>query len=298
MEQFITLEDGTRIFVRQWQAKGEVRGHIHVLHGMSEHSGRYAYFAEQLAEVGYHVSAHDHRGHGQTAEANAMPFGYFAAVDGFTQVVRDVEAVTQAINIHTPFILFGHSMGSFIAKRYAQLYPHRLTKLLLCGTGATTALHLVGKQLAKRLASWQGADVPSKWMDKLSFGQFNRTFQPVRTQSDWLAANAEAVDAYRADPYCGFISTNQLYADLLGGMRSGHTKRALQQTPNIPILLISGDKDPVGHYGKDVWKVAKHYVKAGVTNVQVCLVANMRHEILNEKNRANTIAYIQRWLYE
>lgn len=298
MERYIQMQDGIQIFTRQWQPLTTPIGHIHILHGMGEHSGRYEAFATALVAAGYQVSAHDHRGHGKTAERNNMPYGYFAKRHGFTQVVEDVEAVTQALGVTAPFILFGHSMGSFIARRYAQLYPQRLEKLIICGTGAVSPAQQLGRGVARVLAKLQGATKPSEVMNYLSFNSYNKHFAPARTDFDWLAANNEAVDAYIEDPYCGFVSTNRMYADLTDGIAIGSRQSEVKKTPNVPILLISGDEDPVGNNGQGVWTVAKQLTKAGKDHVQVYLVQGMRHEILNEKNNADTIAYIKRWLHE
>lgn len=296
MEQWIEASDGHVLFTRLLKPQGESIGHIHLLHGMAEHSGRYLPFAENLVAEGYTVSMHDHRGHGRTAEQNGAPFGFFAEQDGFLQAVKDVETVARAVVGDEKFLLFGHSMGSFIARRYAQLYPERLMKLIICGTGTATLQHAAGKSLAHILAEKYGSETPSVLMDDLSFKNFNQQFKPNRTNFDWLAQNAEAVDDYIADPYCGFIATTRFYEDLLGGILAVSKQGEVAKIPNIPIMLISGSKDPVGQNGAGVFTVAKQLTKAGKEHVHVYLVDDMRHEILNEKNRAHTIAHIKRWL--
>lgn len=296
MERFIEASDGHLLFTRLLKREGTSKGHIHLLHGMAEHSGRYMDFAQALVADGYTVSMHDHRGHGRTAEANNAPFGFFAKRDGFSQVVADVETVVTAFIGDAPFILFGHSMGSFLARRYAQLYPARLQRLMICGTGAMSALHAAGQVVARLLAQKDGDTAPSPLLNNLTFSSFNQQFAPNRTDFDWLAQNDEAVDQFIADPYCGFISTTRFYADLSDGLLLLSRIKEVQKTPNIPILLLSGDQDPVGQNGTGVFLVAEQLVKAGKDNVQVYLVDNMRHEILNEKNRAHTIAHIKRWL--
>lgn len=295
-EQHVTMQDGTLIFVRCWYPKQRAIGHIHILHGMSEHSGRYVPFAESLVEEGYSVSTHDHRGHGKTAELNNAPFGFFAPRDGFELVVEDVEAVVQAIGVTEPFTLFGHSMGSFVARRYAQRFSHRLTRLILCGTGAVTPLHYTGRYVARLFAAVQGDDVKSPLLNGMSFKSFNKKFRPTRSDFDWLAASDEAVDRFIDDPYCGFVSTTRFFADLSDGIVRISKKQELTKTPNIPILLISGLDDPLGQRGKGIYKLARQFNAAGLTHVQVYLAENMRHELLNEKNRAHTIAQIKRWL--
>lgn len=294
----IQVNDGTLIFVRQFAPVKKKIGHIHIMHGMSEHSGRYIAFAESLVAEGYSVSMHDHRGHGKTAELNNAPFGFFAARNGFETVVDDVEQVIQALGVTEPFILFGHSMGSFVARRYAQRYPHRLTHLILCGTGVATPLHHTGRYAARVLARWRGDEAKSAFLNGMSFKSFNKKFRPTRSDFDWLAQSNEAVDRYIDDPYCGFVSTTRFFADVSDGIVTISKKNELAKTPDIPILLISGSADPLGQMGKGIYKLARQLQAVGVENIQVYLAENMRHEILNERNRAHTIAQIKRWLYE
>lgn len=294
----ITLNDGTKIFVRQFEPAGEAIGHIHILHGMAEHSGRYVPFAESLVEDGYRVTMHDHRGHGRTAELNNAPFGYFAKRGGFERVVEDVEEVMQQLGVTTPFTLFGHSMGSFIARRYAQRYPHRLQRLIICGTGFVTPLHYIGRVAGRMFAYVQGDDVKSPFLNGMSFKSFNNQFRPTRSDFDWIARSDAAVDAYMSDPYCGFVPTTRFFADLSDGIVKVCKQKEVANMPNIPILLISGSEDPLGQRGSGVFKLARQLTAAGLDNVQVYLAENMRHEILNERNRAHTIAQIKRWLYE
>lgn len=295
MERFIEAKDGHLLFTRLFKGDEPSKGHIHLLHGMAEHSGRYVSFAESLVAAGFSVSMHDHRGHGRTAEKNDAPLGFFAARNGFSQVVEDVETVMQEL-VDGPFILFGHSMGSFIARRYAQLYPEHIEKLILCGTGAATYLHTAGQVAARLLAKKDGDLALSPLLNDLSFKSFNNQFKPNRTDYDWLAQNEEAVDAYMVDPYCGFISTTRLYADISDGLVLVSKMEEVRKMPNIPILLISGEQDPVGQNGTGVFHVAKQFMAAHKEHVQVCLVEGMRHEIVNEKNRAQTMAHIKRWL--
>lgn len=297
-EQYIAMRDGTYIFARHWLPKESPIGHIHILHGMSEHSGRYMPFAESLVEEGYSVSTHDHRGHGKTAERNNAPFGFFAPRNGFELVVDDVEEVVRALGVDTPFTLFGHSMGSFVARRYAQRYRERLTRLILCGTGAVTPLHHTGRYVARMFAAVQGDTVRSPLLNGMSFKSFNKKFRPTRSDFDWLAADDAAVDRFMDDPYCGFVSTTRFFADVSDGIVRISRKKELAKTPDIPILLISGEADPLGQRGKGIYKLARQFNAVGLKNVQVYLAENMRHELLNERNRAHTIAQIKRWLHE
>lgn len=294
-EQFLAMQDGQNVFVRTFEPD-QVRGHIHILHGMGEHSGRYTSFAEMLCARGFFVSLHDHRGHGYTANGH---YGYFADEHGFHKVVADVLEVLNHISkrIEAPLTLFGHSMGSFIARRFIQLYSSQVDRCILCGTGATTTLHSVGHKLALALVKAQGPQVESKIMDKLSFGSFNKAFKLPSTAFDWLSSDSKEVQKYMDDPMCGFIATNRFFADLTEGLLLINKKSELSRMrKDLPILFISGSDDPVGDTGQGVFKVANKMNDIGMENVTVYLFEGMRHEILNEKNKQHVYDVIIRWL--
>ena len=299
VEQFLMMSDGQELYVALYEPESTPKGHIHVLHGMAEHCGRYDAYAKQLAEMGYFVSMHDHRGHGQTVDRGGQ-LGFFAQQKGFERIVRDVFEVTQLIrkNRHLPeIILFGHSMGSFIARRYAQLFSTTVKALILCGTGAATSLHAIGNQVATMLAQTQGKNVPSQIMNDLSFGSFNKSILNPITIFDWLTRDKQEVQKFIDDPKCGFIATNQFFADLTYGIRLISKKEEISRIrTDLPVLLISGSEDPVGDYGKGVFKVAEQLTAAGLENVCVYLFEGMRHEILNETNKEQVYEVIKRWL--
>lgn len=292
--------DGHLISVTVYFPSEDPMGHIHILHGMAEHSNRYERFAKFLLERGYVVSMHDHRGHGQTAFLNDSPRGFFANQQGFDRVVSDVHEVLNFVRADhhlPPVILFGHSMGSFIARRYTELYSETLSKAIFCGTGAASPTHQAGHILAKCLASLQGKAKESPLLDKLSFGNFNRAFSNTQTDFDWLSSDSEEVAKYLEDEDCGFLATNQFYADLTGGIITLSKEEEINRIrKDLPILLISGADDPVGGFSKGIWKVAKSYQGCGLTNVTVQLFEGKRHEILNEVNREEVYNKIIWWL--
>lgn len=299
-QHIFTMSDGHKIFATTHVPKDEPIAHIHILHGMAEHHLRYNDFASMLCEAGYLVSLHDHRGHGGTADHNDGVFGYFGEKDGFERVVKDVQEVLQIVQAQYgtyPFTLFGHSMGSFIARRYTQLYSDTLHNVIYCGTGATTALHAVGHQVANVLAKVQGPQTPSLIMNGLSFGSFNKGIKDVVTAFDWLSSDEKEVKKYIDDPKCGFISTNQFFVDLTDGLMTiAKNKEVAKIRKDLPVLFISGAEDPVGDMGKGVYKVAKQLEQAGIENVVVFLFEGMRHEILNEKNKQHVYDVVLRWL--
>ncbi|ATP42463.1 alpha/beta hydrolase [Solibacillus sp. R5-41] len=296
---YLQMSDGHEVFVTTYIPSEKAIGHMHILHGMAEHSARYEHFAEFLCDEGYSVSMHDHRGHGATAEQNGQ-FGFFAEEDGFERVVRDVfeviESLRQQLDIKS-LTLFGHSMGSFIARRFIQQYSYLLDNVILSGTGAVKPLHLAGNVLAKQLVKVKGATVESPLLDKLSFGNFNNKIENAKTSFDWLSTDEEQVQKYIQDEKCGFIATTQFFADLTDGLLMlNKVSENSRIRPSLPILLVSGSEDPVGDAGKGVVQVGQQLQEAGLEKVKVYLFEGKRHEILNERNKKYSYEMIVRWL--
>lgn len=301
-EQLQLMSDGQQIFTTIYEptAGQEIRGYVHLLHGMAEHSGRYAPFCDILADLGYFVVTHDHRGHGKTAEAGGK-LGFFAYNNGFERVVKDVHEITSFIRqtyaLPRP-IMFGHSMGSFILRRFIQSFSDDAEAVILSGTGDTTSMHAVGNRLATVLAKLEGPDVESPLMNELSFGSFNKKIPDPITAFDWLTRDHSHVQRYIDDPYCGFIATHQFFADLTGGLITiNKTKQLARIRRDLPILFLSGSDDPVG--GKSasgVFNVANKMQRVGLEHVAVFIFEGMRHEILNEYNKEHVYEVVTRWL--
>lgn len=299
-ELTIEMSDSFSIHTFVLLPMGDPVGHIHLLHGMSEHIGRYTEFAQFLASQSYIVSGHDHRGHGKTAAKNGMK-GYFAEKDGFERVVQDAYEVITYLRRKYPssrFALFGHSMGSFIARRYVQLHGAEVDLALFSGTGADPGIMRYAGQVATYLhGKKNGFDQPDHFLNKLVFGGFNKSVNHPKTPFDWLSTDYDAVEKYMTDPACGIVPTTQFFADLFEGLGTIHTIDEIRKTPKyLPILLFSGSADPVGDNGKGVWRVAKQYKNAGIEQVTVLLFEGGRHEMLHEKNRQSVFETVYDWI--
>ena len=296
----LTAPDGTTLRGRRWVAEeASTRAVVVIAHGMAEHGERYARFADALTGAGFAVYAADHRGHGRTAEGGTL--GYFAESDGWNRVTDDIDTVVthaSAEHPNAPIVLFGHSMGSLLARTYAVRHGERLTALVLSGTPADAGtLGLVGSKVAAAEARLRGAKHPSKLLDKLSFGAFNKAFKPARTDFDWLSRDDAEVDAYVADDKCGFIATAGFYVDMLGGLRLVNTPSFVAATPaKLPILVVSGDADPAGGDGRGVEAAAAMLREGGVEDVTLMLYPGARHELLNETNRDDVTAHVLAWI--
>ena len=290
-ERYLTSDDGHRIFLRVWNAE-KVRATVHINHGMAEHSARYDELALRLNAAGCTVYAQDHRGHGHTKEEDEK--GWFAERGGWKRVSDDAWAVDEAIEQEHPGIphmLFGHSMGSFIARTCLALHSEAYAAVIICGTGASQGIAgSLGKRIAERHARRFGSRMPDPAMEKLAFGSYARHF-PGEGAFGWLSRNREEVRKYEEDPLCGFTCSSRFYADLIEGSATANSRKlAAGIRKDIPMLLISGEDDPVGGYGRGVRKVERLYRKAGLKDVRMRLFPSDRHEILNELDKDDVIA--------
>ena len=286
--------NGIEIYARKWMPEdAKPKAVVQIAHGMGEHIGRYHHFAQALIEKGYAVYGNDHRGHGLTAK-DEHDKRYFADENGFEEVVQDMFTLTNLIENeqkNVPIFLFGHSMGSFLSRRYIQLYGSRLQGVILSGTGQVPSLvGKAGRMAAKMEMKLKGKRTPSPLLDRLSFGQYNRPFRPNRTDFDWLSRDAQAVDFYINDPLCGGIFSAGFFYDLLSGIKQASTQSLIEQVPSaLPIFLVSGDHDPVGGHTKGVLKTHEGLKKAGIKDVTYKFYSQGRHEMLHETNRDEVI---------
>ena len=296
---FPSTDGQSNIHVNCWFPEQAI-GVVQIAHGIAEYGKRYDDFARFLCENGYAVVANDHLGHGDSRRKNVPPL-FFAEENGWMTVVDDMEALrlrTAAEFPDLPYFLFGHSMGSFLSRTYLIRYPGNLSGCILCGTGNPgTATILAGKLLASHEIKKLGKTGYSKKADDIAFGTYNRKFAPNRTESDWISVNEDNVDAYLQDPQCGGNATIGLLQDLLDGLWFITRKKHLPSMAlSMPVLFIAGQEDPVGNMGKDVQKVYRNFVAAGVKNANIKLYEGLRHEILNEKNKAEVYNDVLAWL--
>lgn len=295
----VTASDGTRIHTSRWLPDEPAKAVVQVVHGMAEHSARYARLAEALTTAGYAVYAGDHRGHGATA--SEADHGYFADTDGWQTVVADLRAVTRLARSEQPGLpvfLLGHSMGSLLSRAYVIEDGHDLAGLVLSGTtGDPGPLGKVGIAVAAAQSRIRGRRHVSGLLDRLTFGRFNAAHKPARTAFDWLSRDDAEVDRYIADPLSGNTFTAGFFSDLFGGLQGINDRRRVARVPrDLPILLVAGDQDPAGGRGKGPRAVREQYAAAGVTDVTCTLYPGARHEIFNETNRDEVTADVIRWL--
>lgn len=273
--------DGTKIVAYRWEPEnGEPRAAVQLTHGMGEHAQRYDHVARALNDAGYVVYAQDHRGHGASGDPDAYgdlgPGSWAALVDD----IGLLSAKIRADHPDLPLILLGHSTGSFAVQQYLLDHSADVDAVVLTGTAAIDLLE------------------PALDLDQpLDLAMFNAAFQPARTDYDWLSRDEAMVDAYIADPGCGFgIDTESAKDMFLGARRLADPAQLAAMRSGLPVYIAVGEADPINDGLALLTPLTDRYQAAGLTDMTVRIYPGARHEILNETNRAEVIAALNSWL--
>lgn len=289
------------IYAQSWapSSSNAVKVIFQIAHGMAEHSNRYEDFGRFLAEKGFAVFINDHLGHGKSV-SDEKELGYFGEEkDGWQFMVDDVKRLTDiAVKEYPnrPVVLFGHSMGSFVARSYTAKYGDALSGAVFCGTSGTNPAAGLAVMIAEFIAKRKGSHYRSDFIDSLAFGSYNKKFKNAITKFDWLTRDSKEVEKYINDDLCGFVFTANGYRDLFSLLRSVSSSVWYHDVPQLlPILIISGEMDPVGEYGNGVRQVYRD-LKKTAHDVKIKLYSDARHEILNETNRAEVYNDILEWI--
>ena len=267
-----------RVYVPECDPKG----YFHIVHGMSEHIGRYDDLMERMCEEGYICFGYDNLGHGETADGR--DFGFIAERYGWMYLCRDVEIFAAEIRQEygdLPYYLMGHSMGSFIV-RLAVTMESKPDRLIVMGTGGKNPLADVGVGISNGIAAIKGNRHVSNTVYAAVFGPYNKRFASELDPHSWISSLKEERDLYRNDPYCRIKFTVSAIADLVKLNKYCNSRNTFAKTPkDLPVLLVSGADDPVGDYGEGVKSVYNSYLAAGV-KAEMKLYDGCRHEILND----------------
>ena len=285
-----------------WLPDGEVKAVLQITHGMTEHMGRYEAFARYLCSMRITVAGFDLRGHGKNpGDAEVASFGE----GGWAASIEDMrlfyELLEQRLTV-VPHYMLGFSLGSFLLREYLTKYPDEgeVAGAIIMGTGhqpgwlLSIMMGIVNGQIKKA-----GFDKTTDLVRQLSFGTYNQKFKPNRTTADWLCADETELDKYLADPLVRKDISAGLFWELLGSMkRTGSAYEYDGWDTSIPILLISGQDDPVGDGGKGVQEISRRMKKSGMENVTIKLFPGARHDLLHEeKNGADTSRkFIAEWI--
>jgi alpha-beta hydrolase superfamily lysophospholipase len=291
--------DGFSLFVYRWLPDKAPKAAVQLAHGLAEHSGRYARLAGALTRAGYAVYAADHRGHGRTARA-PEDLGFFAEREGWRKCVDDLWHLHNRIaadHSGLPLLLIGHSMGSFMAQQFISEHGRGLAGAVLSGSGGrplrlTAAVRLLARMERLRL----GGRGRSALINSLTFGAFNKPFEPARTPFDWLSRDHAEVDKFVADPLCGVPSSLQLSIDVLDALDDVTSVSRQSRIPKpLPIHIIAGTRDPVSAGTRTLSQLLAAYRAAGLERVTYRFYPGARHELFNETNRDEVTRDVIDW---
>jgi alpha-beta hydrolase superfamily lysophospholipase len=295
---------GGSLAYRIYEPEGEIdeiRAVVQISHGMCEYVGRYEEYARHLCSQGIVLAGNDHPGHGESA-ASEEDFGYFAKEKGVDLAVEGLKTMSELLLERyedKPLILLGHSMGSFLCRIYLTKYSENLAGAIVMGTGGPGAPTGAGIALANIIAGLRGDRHRSKLLRSIQQAGYLKHCGKGADRTDWLTRDRGVVEKYNNDKYCNYIFTVSGYRDLFRMLEAVSVEDWATKVPtDLPILLISGEDDPVGSYGKGVCAVAGALAHAGAQKLKTVLIPGARHEVLNETDRADTYALIDRWIAE
>lgn len=282
--------------------EGTPRGVVQIEHGIAEHIDRYRDFMSFLADNGFVAVGDDHLGHGKTIEGPSDQ-GFFAEANGWDYVVRDMDKLHDLMHAQypeLPYVIFGHSMGSFLARTYLIRHPDKYDAAIISGTGHQSPLMVNGGYImAKLFVKLYGPRAIGTALNDIAFGAYNKGFDNVRTNFDWLSRDNDVVDRYIADPLCGFVAKVSLFRDMMGGIKFITDQKNIDRmNKDKPVYFMSGEADPVGENGKGVNRAYEAFCNAGLRDVMIRLYPGGRHEMLNELNKAEVYQDILNWLNE
>ena len=282
--------DNLLISVTMFIPDGDIKGIFQISHGMAEHKERYYDFLEYLSNNGYIAVISDHRGHGKSVKTKE-DLGYFYD-NNAEYIVEDIHQITLYVKELYPdkeMILFGHSMGSMVVRKYIKKYDEDINKLIICGSPSKNTFVNLAISIIKIMKVFKGEKYKSKFIQNLAIGNYNKSVENPKSDNSWICANNEIVEKYDNDELCGFIFTLNGFENLFKLMKSIYVKKGWElKNKEMPILFIAGNNDPV-IINENKWKESQEFLKeVGYTNIKGKLYKNLRHEILNEKNKLET----------
>ncbi|MDR3301795.1 MAG: alpha/beta hydrolase [Spirochaetaceae bacterium] len=296
-----------KLFVRKWKPDTPPRAAVNIIHGMGEHGGRYAGIAAFLCGAGIEVWCADQRGHGKTAdvavnsEANGGLPGHCADKGAITKVLLDINKINEKMKSAypaLPLFLLGHSWGSFMAQNYIESSRTNLAGCILSGTRGPDRTWLSGAlALIRVVTALYGVRHRSFFVNKLVFGSYNKSFAPAKTHFDWLSRDAREAAFFAEDPLCGALPSAGFFRDMLILLKQVHRSRNLDKIRRtLPVYMFSGSKDPVGGMGENVTALAEKYKKIRISDLELVLYPDARHECLHEINREEVMHNLLTWL--
>lgn len=297
---FLSADKKTRIHCVVWKPKGKPKGILQITHGMVEYIERYEAFAEYMSGRGYLVAGHDHLGHGESV-GSKEDWGFFSEEKGSDILVEDMHRLRVTMQKQypgLPYFMLGHSMGSFLLRKYLCLHSQELAGAIVMGTGSQPDIVLcLGKGLCWLMAKVRGWRYRSPLIQKMAFAANDHRFREENTKNSWLTKDEEIVKAYSENPKCSFQFTLNGFYNLFDTIWYINRKKHLAKVrTNLPLLFVSGEEDPVGAFGAGVRKACRTYQALGMKDLTLKLYPSDRHEILNELDKKQVYKDIARWL--
>ncbi len=288
-----------KIHVIKWVPEGTPLCIVQIVHGMAEYTARYEEFAQYLVARNILVVGADHLGHGLSMGEN--PSGYFCEKEPAKTLVEDVRILKDMFRAEypeIPYVLFGHSMGSFVTRNFVHSYSGEIDGAILSGTGMLPkGLVIAMKAMVDVLLRAKGSFCKSAFVDKMAFGSYSDRIENPKTGYDWLTTDEERVQEYLDDPLCGFSFTLNGFIGLAGLLLGLHDKSRIKTMDKMfPMHFIYGDQDPVGDYGKSAFASCCMYTDAGMERVTNTVYPGKRHELLHEDIRETVMEDIYLWL--
>lgn len=298
---FLSADKGTKIHAVRWEPEeGEIKGILQISHGMIEYVERYEAFAEFMTKQGFMVVGNDHLGHGKSV-ASPEFWGYFAPKCGSDIVVEDLNQLRTMIQEEypgVPYFMLGHSMGSFLLRKYLSKYGAGLHGAVIMGTGTQPDIVVQSaKAVCRFQALFRGWNYRSKLVENMAFSGYNKRFLDENLENAWLTKDKDIVNTYNKEPRCTFKFTLNGYYNLFDTIHYINQPENIQRIPkNLPLFLIAGEEDPVGNYGGGVKSAYETYEKAGIEDITWKLYPTDRHEILNELDKEKIYEDIYGWI--
>lgn len=299
---FLSNDKKTKIHGVRWVPEsGEYSAVLQIVHGMTEYVERYQEFAEYMTAHGYLVVGHDHLGHGDSVNSTD-DWGYIADERGEQYMVADIHRVrkiTEKENPGLPYFILGHSMGSYLLRKYITRYGEGLAGAVIIGTGSVPDVVLkTGMCVARCIALFRGWRCRSRFMERLFFsGSFRKFSMGSRDpENNWLTKDLTKIEKYYGEPKCSFHFTLNGFYNVMKVVYFDNQMKYTNRIPkSLPIVLLSGKNDPVGDLGKGVKRVERQLRRAGIRDLYCRLYENDRHEILNETDRDVVYLDILSW---
>ena len=289
---------GNSLSIKVFEPDHSIKAAMFIVHGMQEHKERYYAFAEYLRERGIAVICYDLPGHGQSCTKEER--GFFGEKHGWTNLVFSALEITFKAKSEykdVPIIYFGHSMGTMIGRCFLQEYDSLIDGMILSGAPNYNPAAYLGKEIARAAFLARGTHSVTPALVEVAVGSFNKGVENPRTELDWLSVNEKNVDAYIADPDCGFPFTNKGYYDLFNGMTKMHDKNLFKKRNlNLPIYMFAGEEDPCIGGIKGFQSSIQFLKDVGYKNIYPKLYPGLRHETLQEENVEYIYQDIYKWI--